>query len=229
MSDELMTLEEAAKYLKLTDQTILNLIHKNEIPAIKVGNQWKFIKPVIDDWILSKMNYKKIFYNDIQSLTDNDIAQMKLTSFFDKDFILHDIKSGNKEKILKQLIKPLSERKIIESEDSYLSMLLERENIVSTGIGHGIAIPHLKNIKENPDYAPFLVFGICKEGTDFNSPDHKPAYLFFLLCTKIEAIHLKILAKISSIFINRDIINSIIKTTSIKELLEVFTKSAINQ
>jgi len=192
MADELMTIEELSGYLKLTELNILNLIQKNEIPAIRIENQWRFLRPVIDDWILSKMNYKKMNYNDI--------SQMKLTSFFDKEFILSDIKRGNKEQILKQLIKPLSEKKIIDSENIYLSKLTERENIVSTGIGHGIAIPHLKNIKENPDYAPFLVFGICKEGSDFNSPDHKPSFLFFLLCTKIEAIHLKILAKISSIF-----------------------------
>jgi len=226
MTDKLLTLEEVSVYLKLSEQDILNLIQKNEIPAIRVENQWRFLRPVIDDWILTKMNYKKINFNDIKNWSDNDISQMKFSSFFENDFILPDIKDGNKEEILKQLMKPLIEKKIINSPDFHLSKLLERENIVSTGIGHGIAIPHLKNIKENPDYAPLLVFGICKNGTDFNSPDHKPAYLFFLLCTKIEAIHLKILAKISSIFINAEIINSIMKTNSKEEILDILNNAS---
>jgi len=90
MADELMTIEELSGYLKLTELNILNLIQKNEIPAIRIENQWRFLRPVIDDWILSKMNYKKMNYNDI--------SQMKLTSFFDKEFILSDIKRGNKNK-----------------------------------------------------------------------------------------------------------------------------------
>jgi excisionase family DNA binding protein len=51
MSDEIMTVEELAKYLKTGVTTIYNLAQKGKIPATKVGNQWRFRKEKINEWL----------------------------------------------------------------------------------------------------------------------------------------------------------------------------------
>lgn len=48
--DEILTLEEVAKYLKVKPQTIYNWAQKNKIPAAKLGKEWRFKKSVIDKW-----------------------------------------------------------------------------------------------------------------------------------------------------------------------------------
>ena len=58
MNDEIMTIKEIAKYLKINEKTIYNLIKKKEIPAFKVGGNWRFKKSLIDKWILKKLNLK---------------------------------------------------------------------------------------------------------------------------------------------------------------------------
>lgn len=59
MNDEIMTIKEVAKYLKMNEKTIYNLIKKKEIPAFKVGGNWRFKKSIIDKWIEERLNLKK--------------------------------------------------------------------------------------------------------------------------------------------------------------------------
>jgi PTS system nitrogen regulatory IIA component len=50
MEDEIMTLEEVAKYLKLKPQTIYNWAQKGKIPGAKIGKEWRFKKSMINKW-----------------------------------------------------------------------------------------------------------------------------------------------------------------------------------
>lgn len=54
MTDEILTIKELSSYLKTSEKTIYRLLSKNEIPAFKVGNVWRFEKEAIDHWIKSQ-------------------------------------------------------------------------------------------------------------------------------------------------------------------------------
>jgi PTS system nitrogen regulatory IIA component len=65
MGDEIMTLEEVAKYLKLKPQTIYTWAQKNKIPAAKLGKEWRFRRSVIDKWFNHHIDRKfSEFLND---------------------------------------------------------------------------------------------------------------------------------------------------------------------
>ncbi|MFW5776584.1 MAG: helix-turn-helix domain-containing protein, partial [Spirochaetota bacterium] len=53
--DEILTLGEAAAYLKLGERTVQRMIGRSEIPCARVGGQWRFLRSVLDDWLLSRM------------------------------------------------------------------------------------------------------------------------------------------------------------------------------
>ena len=57
---ELMTVEEIAVYLRLTKRTIYRLLKKGTVPAVKVGNKWRFDKSVIDSWLKPEFQKKKV-------------------------------------------------------------------------------------------------------------------------------------------------------------------------
>jgi len=59
MAEEIMTIEECAKYLKTSVSTIYRLAQQGKIPATKVGNQWRFQKKKIDEWLEKGGNLKK--------------------------------------------------------------------------------------------------------------------------------------------------------------------------
>ena len=68
MDNEIMTLKEVAKYLRMSEFSIYRLLKENQIPGFKLRGQWRFKKPVIDKWIESKMeNHKENGANDNNS------------------------------------------------------------------------------------------------------------------------------------------------------------------
>ena len=87
------------------------------------------------------------------------------------------------------------------TQQQIVQHILEREKGSSTGIGNGIAIPHIRldGLKE-----PMVRLAIVKDGLDFNAIDGKPCKIFFLFITPSDqtTTHLQILAKISSILGN---------------------------
>ena len=59
MNEEIMTIKEVAKYLKMNEKTIYNLIKKKELPAFKLGGNWRFKKSIIDKWIEERLSVRK--------------------------------------------------------------------------------------------------------------------------------------------------------------------------
>lgn len=121
---------------------------------------------------------------------------MKISEVLDKRAIKIGLASTSKEEALKELVDLLAKVEDIGDPKSILKALLERENLGSTGIGQGIAIPHGKTDKVSRLVA---VLGISKSGVDFDALDGEPVYIFFLLVAPKETAgpHLKALAQIS--------------------------------
>ena len=84
-----------------------------------------------------------------------------------------------------------------EARRTLLQALQEREQLHSTGIGEGIALPHARNALVGLVEKPVVVFGRHDQGIDYGAIDTQPARLFFLLVTTTVAQHLGILARIS--------------------------------
>lgn len=111
-------------------------------------------------------------------------------------FIIEELKAANKRDVLAELIAVIAEKEGAIDPEAMLRVFLEREQLGSTGIGDGIAIPHgkLAGLAET-----VLAFGRSRRGIAFESLDGKPVHLFFLLAAPENSAsrHLKALAKIS--------------------------------
>lgn len=123
---------------------------------------------------------------------------MKISELLAQDAVVPEMHATTKEEALVELTEALLASGCVLDKDEVLRILQERENLGSTGIGDGVAIPHgkLKNLDRL-----VMSFGRSREGVDFDSMDGKPAHLFFLLVAPEESvgIHLKTLARISKL------------------------------
>ncbi len=126
----------------------------------------------------------------------NKDVTINLIDFLPESAIQAELKSQSKKEVLKELVATLTEAHGIKNSANILEALLEREELGSTGIGQGIAIPHGKSDAVTKVIA---ALGISKKGIDFDALDGEPAYIFFMLIAPSNSagIHLKILAKIS--------------------------------
>jgi len=121
---------------------------------------------------------------------------MKIMDFLNIKAIKLQMESSEKEDALKELVDVLVETQALDDKKSIVKSLIERENLGSTGIGQGIAIPHGKTdlVKEL-----VAVLGISQKGVNFEALDGEPVYIFFLLVAPKDTAgpHLKALAQIS--------------------------------
>mgnify|MGYP001620148700 FL=1 len=121
---------------------------------------------------------------------------MKITDFLDRKAIKIGLAATDKETILKELVDVLAESKDVGDRKAVVKALLDRENLGSTGIGQGIAIPHGKTDRVKELVA---VLGISRKGVNFDALDGEAVYIFFLLVAPKDTAgpHLKALAQIS--------------------------------
>lgn len=120
---------------------------------------------------------------------------MELREFFNKDLVQLDLKGENKDDILKELIALLGLDE--KSQAILFKMMKRRENLGSTGIGRGIAIPHCRSLVVN---RLRVAFGRKPAGVDFKAIDAQPVHFFFLIVApplEVSNQYLPVLGKIA--------------------------------
>lgn len=144
---------------------------------------------------------------------------MKLQDILTKNSVFGELKSTDKKGILQELADKVVEAYPALDGPKVLQVLLERERLGSTGVGNGVAIPHGKISSLDSIIA---CFGRSKTGIDFQSHDHKPAVLFFVLLApeKVIGNHLQALARLSRLLKSESVRNHLIEVSS-AELYDV--------
>jgi len=105
---------------------------------------------------------------------------LKISEFLKPKAIMMEIKSKEKLAAIKEMVDHLIANKFVEDGEKFLKALGKRENLESTGIGDGIAIPHaLTNAVKDL----VLAFARSTEGVDFSAIDGKPSHLIFLIAS----------------------------------------------
>ncbi len=118
------------------------------------------------------------------------------------DKVVIGLKGKNREEVIKELTKELVACDKIQHEEKLVEEIFKRENLASTGIGFGIAIPHIRCgfVKE-----PHLIAGISHQGVDFKSIDGRPVHLVFLLIApkNHSDYNIEILSRLASVLQNK--------------------------
>ena len=201
-TDTIMTLAEVSKFLKIGERTVLKMVHCEEIPAIRIGNQWRFMRAAIDDWLNAKMPLAS--RDDLSRLIELDETAVPLSRLIVPLYTNLAIQPGSVEDVLDQLTRPFLEAGDIDADvhRRLVEELLYRENILSTAIDNGVAFPHFRTPTDNPIPGPLIQVGRCDAGTDFRSQNGKPTFIFFFTCTSSITVHLRITSRLAQAVAN---------------------------
>jgi fructose-specific phosphotransferase system IIA component len=145
---------------------------------------------------------------------------MKLSKFCGEDLISFELRAQTKDETIKELVDLASNSKLVKDSDQLLKDILEREKLVTTGVGYGVAFPHAKS---KAIRGIIIAFGRSKKGVNFDSMDKKPVNIFFLIAAPEDAIgaHLNVMARLSFLMKSEKNREKLMKIKSPKELLEV--------
>ncbi|MBM4054117.1 MAG: PTS sugar transporter subunit IIA [Planctomycetes bacterium] len=130
---------------------------------------------------------------------------MKLTDFIVSAAIITDVKATEKEAVIREMVCALRDAKKLSDADvgKVMEALMKREELGSTGIGKGVAVPHTKH-----ESIKNVIGSVARsqKGVDFNALDGEPVYLFFLLLSPLDSTgtHLAALEKISTAIRDND-------------------------
>ncbi len=150
---------------------------------------------------------------------------MELREFFTEDSVSLDLKGETKDEILKELIGLLGLDE--KSQGILYKMLKRRENLGSTGIGKGIAIPHCRSLVVN---RLRVAFGRKKDGVDFKAIDEQPVYNFFLIVApplEVSNQYLPVLGKIAQFSKEPDVAQRLGELSSPKEFLALLNEKGV--
>lgn len=130
---------------------------------------------------------------------------MKLTDFVVNEAIITELKATEKEAVIREMMYSLKDMQKISNKDveGVIKSLMKREELGSTGIGKGVAVPHTKH-----DCIKKIVGTIARStnGVDFNALDGESVHLFFLLLSPNDSAgaHLAALERISTVIRDND-------------------------
>ena len=116
----------------------------------------------------------------------------------------------------------------LNDQDVYKQGIYAREELSTTGIGEGIAIPHAQSEAVN---APGLAAMVVKDGVDYQSLDNQPAKLFFMIAVPKTGgnEHLQILAMLSQMLMDTDFKDSLINAQSVEEFMDLINQKEATQ
>jgi nitrogen PTS system EIIA component len=148
---------------------------------------------------------------------------MKIMDYLKEDRVIPDLQGTDKLSVLRELARVLERSCPTASTEELFQVLLDREKLESTGIGEGIAIPHgrVKRLKEF-----VLSFGRSIKGIDFDSIDHKPTHLFFLVMAPENSAvnNLKLLSRIVTLLKDASFKKQLMEARSAKEMFQILSE-----
>ncbi|MBO8458053.1 MAG: PTS sugar transporter subunit IIA [Spirochaetes bacterium] len=203
MEDDILTIEEVAKYLRVSERTVYDWAQKGEIPAGKIGTVWRFKKSEIEKWVNDRLAVNK---------TPQSLQTVQIQNILSPDRIVF-LNHSTKRDALVALAGTLSTAPQIKNSQELETEILKREELMSTAIGRGIAIPHVR-LSSVTDLV--MAVGICKSDIiDFQSIDDEPVRILFMIAAAYNqhAYYLQTLSFISTKLKNKELREKLLEVT----------------
>jgi PTS system nitrogen regulatory IIA component len=170
LSDEILTIEEVAKYLRVSERTVYDWAQKGEIPAGKIGTVWRFKKDEIEKWVNERLT------SSVRAGHPAQLVQVQNILSPDRIVLLNH---STRHDVLVALSETLGTAPQIKNRQELTVEILKREELMSTAIGRGIAIPHVR-LSSVTDLV--VAVGLCKNDIiDFQTIDDVPVRLLFMI------------------------------------------------
>lgn len=145
---------------------------------------------------------------------------MKIIDLINKNSVKLNLVSKNKSNVVDELVDLVNNSGNLNNKKEYKEAILAREELSTTAIGEGVAIPHAKNKAVTK---ACLAAGISKEGIDYEAFDDSLSHLFFMIAAPDGAndTHLEVLSRLSTILMDESFRNDLINVSSVDEFLNL--------
>lgn len=208
-----LTVKELAKLLNISQHTVEQWSGEGKMPSYEIQGQMLFNPLEVEDWIVKQAFNPQSLFTKPEQFECLDQAHKGMNRYLlyraiYRGGVQDGLKGSTQEDVLLESVQALAKKHPVNPEQLH-QLLMERENMMSTGVGHGIAIPHTREYHFSEHYD---VVQVCylDNPIDFNALDGKPVDVLFVLLASDDRRHLKLLSKIAHL-INDEKIRTLIQ------------------
>lgn len=211
-----LELQEVAELLNVPENILLKLVSDGKVPSYNINGSYRFNRQEIETWVISKdahldevENVKpasgSLRYNLFRALNNGDVFT--------------DIEADTKQSLIKKTMQRLAPTLKLDADVLY-ELFMDRENLMTTAVGQGIAIPHARDfLLDGHRDAVAVVF--LNKPIPYGALDGKPVHTLFFLLASDDKRHLALLSKIAHLATTPGMLEQIAKKPQKQELLEL--------
>ncbi|GHT79681.1 PTS fructose transporter subunit IIA [Spirochaetia bacterium] len=215
MDDDILTIEEVAKYLRVSERTVYDWAQKGEIPAGKIGTVWRFKKSEMEKWVNDRLSVRNM---------EPQFNSIQVETVISPDRIVF-LNYAAKRDALLALAENLGTAPQVKNRQELSAEIVKREDLMSTAIGRGIAIPHVR-LASVTDLV--VSVGISRADIiDFQALDDEPVRLLFMIAAAYNqhAYYLQTLSFFSARLKNRELRTALLAAETPHDVYDLLVKT----
>jgi nitrogen PTS system EIIA component len=217
-----LSVKDAAGLLNVSEKTIYRWIKQQVIPAYRINEQFRFNRAELLEWATSRRIQisPDIFLEGAQS----EVPLPSLSEALKAGGVAYRVGGTDKPSVLRAVVDLLNLPEEVDRDFLY-QVLIARESLGSTGLGDGIAIPHVRNPVILHVSKPTVTLCFLEHTIDFRAIDGQPVNTLFTLISPTVRAHLHLLSRLGFVLQNKDFKAALKRQASRDELMDSLARA----
>jgi PTS system nitrogen regulatory IIA component len=193
-----LSLDQLARHLGMDARLVRRWAERGRLPGAMVQGEWRFNRAQLLDWLQREIHSldEKHISNLERAMSDGSDEQV-LGELLSDDAIEMHLPARSRASVLSELVRLAERTGLVYDADTLLASIVDREDLHSTALPGGLAIPHPRRPLPYATAEPMVCLARVPAGIPFGAPDGRLTDLFFLVCSHEERQHLCVLARLA--------------------------------
>ena len=220
-----LTVRDAAKILDVSEKSIYRWIKQGVIPAYQINDQYRFNRAELLEWATSRrLNVSPEIFAEPEA---TETAPPGLSEALRSGGVYYRIGGSDKPSVLHSVVETMKLPEEVDREFLF-QVLLAREALGSTGIGDGIAIPHVRNPIVLHLSRPMVTLCFLENPVDFGALDGQPVTTLFTLISPTVRAHLHLLSRLGFALRDPDFKTAVVRQGSREQILTALQRAELS-
>ena len=198
MSNEDFDLPSLAEFLHITPAEARKMAERGRVPGKRIGGQWKFFRAEIHEWFENRIGLSdERELAEVEKVFEIQSQKQLVDEFHIPDLVFVPFLAKTKPKVIQLLCDSVTATGVLWDPDRMADAIRKREDLHPTALGNGVAMLHPRRPMTNIIGEAFIALGVTSSGIAFGGPRGTLTDIFFLIGSTDEAVHLRVLARLS--------------------------------
>jgi PTS system nitrogen regulatory IIA component len=198
-----MSLDDFAKYVGMDARDVKRLADRGKLPGQKIGGEWRFNRARVTEWLQQEMHtlgeerliaLERGIRSSSGLSTETD--ELTVTDMIGLEGIDPSLPARTRASVLREMVSLADRTGLLYDPAGLLTALEQREEMCSTALPNGVALPHPRQPMPYVSAEPLICIGRVPKGIGFGSTSRELTHLFFLICCHHDHHHLRVLARL---------------------------------